>query len=66
MPGLAAHRYRLSLESPDIGYREETHHPGDKTTFTFSKLQDGETFALRIEYAVTPHKSETEVRLARS
>ena len=63
VPGLAAHRYRLSLESPDIGYREETNHPGDKTTFTFSKLQDGETFALRIEYVVTPHKSETEVRL---
>ena len=61
VPGLATHRHRLSLENPDIGHKEEISHPGDKTTYTFSKLQDGETYRVRIEYVVTPFKSETEV-----
>ena len=63
VPGMAAHRHRLSLESPDIGYKEEFSHPGDKTTYTFSKLQDGETYTVRIEYVVTPYKSEYEVNI---
>ena len=53
---------RIRLENPDIGHKEEISHPGDKTTYTFSKLQDGETYTVRIEYVVTPFKSETEVR----
>lgn len=62
VPGLAAHRHRLSLESPDTGHKEEISHPGDKTTYTFSKLQDGETYTVKIEYVVTPFKSENEVK----
>ena len=35
--------------------------PGDKNTFVFSKLPDGEMFNINVEYCVVPFKSDEEV-----
>ena len=61
MTNFNSHRYRLSIESENIGYSAEYFLPGDKSTFVFSKLSDGEHFDVKVEYCVTPCKSDTEV-----
>ena len=61
MTNFNSHRYRLSIESANIGYTAEYSLPGDKATFVFSKLSDGEHFNVKVEYCVTPCKSDTEV-----
>ena len=43
------------------GYWAEHSLAGDKTAFVFSKLQDGETFTVSVEYCVTPGKAAREV-----
>jgi len=60
MTNFNSHRYRLSIESASIGYTAEYSLPGDKSTFVFSKLSDGEHFNVKVEYCVTPCKSDTE------
>ena len=53
---------KLSIDASATGYFAEYSLPGDRNTFVFSKLQDGETFNIKIEYIVVPYKSETEVK----
>ena len=57
-----SHKYKLSIDAPATGYIAEYSLPGEKNTFVFSKLQDGEMFNIKVEYIVVPYKSEMEVR----
>jgi len=55
---------KLSIDASATGYFAEYSLPGDRNTFVFSKLQDGETFNVKVEYIVVPYKSETETTSA--
>ena len=61
LSSISSHRYHLVIESSATGYLAEYSLPGDKNTFVFSKLPDGEQFDVKIEYIVIPYKSDSEV-----